>query len=167
MHVFPFPLKHTTPRFFFFFSLTLLYYIYFFLGGPGEGSVRGIQALPHTGGWLPHSSVFNPLSSPTLRLCFIMGGGVLRYMAFDKYVWPGPQGPQPACSIGKRSGFFERFVGGLFLSPVRGSGISQEVGRWLPHAGDLLPHGPHPPFLITSRKRWDAAKQSWLPQPGD
>ena len=42
-------------------------------------------------------------------------------------------------------------------SPVRGSEISQESGRWLPHAGDLLPHGPHPPFLITSPKggmRW-------------
>ena len=67
-----------------------------FIFGVWGGSVREIRALPPTGGWLPHGSVFNPLSFPTLRVCFIIVGGVEGgYMVCGIYV-SGPVRKDPS-----------------------------------------------------------------------
>ena len=69
----------------------------------------------------------NPLSSPSawLFLYFLKWSGGYGY---QKFAWPGPQGPQPVGSRIKRF-----FLGGLFSrnpcsSPVRGSG--DQSGKW-------------------------------------
>ena len=167
----PFPLKHTTPRLFFFslslFSLTLLFSFYFLGYGVVLGSVRGDPSTAsYWGVGYPMATSSNPLPSPSswLFMYFLEWSGGYGYRKFAR---PGPQGPQP---VGSRN---QRFVGGLFSRKPRAlaqygvQGSVRKMGRWLPHAGDLLPHGSHPPFLITSPKGGMRWKQSWLPQPGD
>ena len=124
------PEAHHPPIFFFSLSFLSNFYYYYFLIGYGWywGRSGEIRALPYTGGLAtPWQMSSNPLSSPStwLFLYFLKWSGGYGY---QKFAWPGPQGPQP---VGSR---ITRFLGGLFSrnpcsSPVRGSGISQESGE--------------------------------------
>ena len=112
------------------------------------------RALPYTGGlvtpWQRHQAPSLPLYL-TLRVFSWVERG------YDFQIITARSARTPACWFEDSEVTF----GGVFsrnpcsyvvLAQWGVQGSVRKVGRWLPHAGDLLPHGPHPSFLITSPK---------------
>jgi hypothetical protein len=67
--------------------------------------------------------------------------------------WQGPVRKDPSLLVrGDRGFWVVCFMEIHVLAQCGVQGSVRKAERWLPHAGDLLPHGPHPPFLITSPK---------------
>ena len=153
----PFPLKHTTPRFFYFFySLSFLsHFFFFFWVWVVLGSVGGDPSTAlYWGVGYPMANVIKPPFLPfclTIYVFFLSGAG-LRLLKVGKArsAWT------PACWIEESEvygGVFSRNPCSYVVLAQWGvQGSVRKVGRWLPHAGDVPPHGPHPPFLITSPK---------------
>ena len=146
------PEAHHRRPFFFFFSLFSHTFLFLFLflgmGGIGVGQGKSKHCLILVG-WLPHGNVIKPLPSPSTRLFMYFLGWSGGY-GYQNLSWPGPQGPQPVGdSVGSRS---QRFCWVVCFqeipcsSPVRGSGISQEIGEVVASCWGFASPWPPSPF---------------------
>ena len=126
------------------FSLSLShFYIEFSRVGWGVGQ-RDQSTASYWGLATPWQR-YHPTSLPPFFswLCVFTPGS---FSEFRNTYGPGPQGPQPACSLGYRCVAFGCFIAGVLFSPVRG--YQRSVRKWgvgCLMLGICFPMAPIPP----------------------
>ena len=138
---------HHRPLFFFFFSLfslTLLLSFFFSLVWVVLGSVRGYPSTAlYWGIGYPMATSSNPFPLPLPYLCIFLGGAGLRLSK----IYHGPVRKDPSLLVRGDGGFWVVcFLGTHALSPVRGSGISQESGEVVASYWGFASPWPPSPF---------------------